>query len=343
MGLAAPWFLAGLLAVGLPVWLHLLRKHSSEPVPFSSLMFFERREQSSIRRRRLHYLLLFALRTALFALLALAFAGPFLKGRPAATNSRRTLVLALDESFSMRQGDRMSRARSEATGVLARLAGAQAQVIAFASRTRLLAGPTADPGDLRAAIASVSAGDSRSSLGDVARSVRSLASSSPQPLEVHIFSDFQKTSLPPAFSDLELPAGAKLVLHSVAGAEPRNWAVESVSAPRRLHGDKRGRVQAVIAGFGTEAATAPVSLLAGGKVLETRQVQLTAAGRASVEFLSLEAPYGFTRCEVRIGAGDAFPDDDRFLFSVERAEPRRVLFLREPSDARSALYYRAAL
>ena len=55
MGLLAPWFLAGGLAVGLPVWLHLLRQHKSTPLPFASLMFFERRTQSSIKhRRRIH-------------------------------------------------------------------------------------------------------------------------------------------------------------------------------------------------------------------------------------------------------------------------------------------------
>ena len=77
MGFLAPWFLAGLAAVGLPIWLHLLKQHKTTPLPFSSLMFFERRTQSSIKHRRLRYLLLFALRTALVALLALAFARPF--------------------------------------------------------------------------------------------------------------------------------------------------------------------------------------------------------------------------------------------------------------------------
>ena len=64
MGFLTPWFLAGAAAVGLPVWLHLLRKHKTTPLPFSSLMFFERRTQSSIKHRRLRYLVLFALRTA---------------------------------------------------------------------------------------------------------------------------------------------------------------------------------------------------------------------------------------------------------------------------------------
>ena len=42
MGFLAPWFLLGLAAIGLPVYIHLLRRHVTKPLPFSSLMFFER-------------------------------------------------------------------------------------------------------------------------------------------------------------------------------------------------------------------------------------------------------------------------------------------------------------
>ncbi len=62
MGFLAPWFLAGLAALGVPVFVHLLRRHVTTPRPVSSLMFFERGTQSSTRHRRLKYLLLFALR-----------------------------------------------------------------------------------------------------------------------------------------------------------------------------------------------------------------------------------------------------------------------------------------
>ena len=79
MGLFAPWFLAGAAAVGLPIYLHLLRRHSTTPRPFGSLMFFEPRTQSSIRHRRLRYLLLLSLRMLLLVLLAVAFANPFVK------------------------------------------------------------------------------------------------------------------------------------------------------------------------------------------------------------------------------------------------------------------------
>ena len=78
MGFIAPWFLAGLAAVGLPVYFHLLKRHKTTPLPFASLMFFERRTQSSVKHRRLQYLLLFALRLSFIILLALAFSRPYL-------------------------------------------------------------------------------------------------------------------------------------------------------------------------------------------------------------------------------------------------------------------------
>src|SRR6185295_19305551 len=94
VGFLTPWFLAGLAAVGLPIWLHLLKKHRNVPQPFSSLMFFERRTQSSIKHRRLQYLLLFALRTALLIFLALAFANPLIRssGGPAG-GGKKLMVL----------------------------------------------------------------------------------------------------------------------------------------------------------------------------------------------------------------------------------------------------------
>src|ERR1700736_2535479 len=105
MGFLTPWFLAGSLAVGLPIWLHLLKKHKTTPLPFSSLMFFERRTQSSIKHRRLRYFLLFALRTLLLLLLALAFAHPYIQQRilPLQRTNEVT-VLAIDNSLSMRAG-----------------------------------------------------------------------------------------------------------------------------------------------------------------------------------------------------------------------------------------------
>lgn len=345
MGLFSPWFLAGLGALALPLWLHLLRQHRSVPHPFSSLMFFERRIQSSIRHRRLRYLWLLALRLALLALLALTFAQPFVRRTtPIADRDAGLVVLAVDQSASMRQGDRLDRARREAASLLSRLRpGRRVQVLAFASRVRLMGQATGDPAEARASLASLEATDSRSSYGELARALRSLAESVKVPLEVHLFSDMQKTSLPPAFNDLRLPENTRLELHSVATARLPNWAVEAVSAPRHVTGAREARVQATVAGYGTERANRAVKLVVNNRVAGAKEVDIPAGGRASVEFQSIEIPHGWARCEVRLEPADAFPADDRFLFGVEGVEARPVLFVHERRDARSPVYFRAAL
>src|ERR1700759_2612621 len=113
MGYLNPLFLLVLAAIGLPVYIHLLRRHVTTPLPFSSLMFFEPGTQSSTRHRRLRYLLLFSLRTALLLLLVLAFANPFIR-RTSAGTSDKLLLIVVDHSFSMRAGSRFAEATQAA-------------------------------------------------------------------------------------------------------------------------------------------------------------------------------------------------------------------------------------
>src|SRR5215468_10306175 len=118
MGFLAPWFLGGLAALAVPVFVHLLRRHKATPRPVSSLMFFERGTQSSTRHRRLRYLLLFALRCALVLLVVLAFTDPLVRRARAGANSR-LLLIVLDNSFSMRAGTRFADGKRQALAVLA--------------------------------------------------------------------------------------------------------------------------------------------------------------------------------------------------------------------------------
>ena len=342
MGFLAPWALAGLVAVGLPVWLHLLKKHKTTPLPFASLMFFERRTQSSIKHRRLQYLLLLALRTLVLALLALAFARPFLQSRLAAlAGGPKLTVLAIDNSFSMRQDDRLARAKREAAQVAAKLgAGDKLQVLAFGSQVHVM-------GDSAAAIQPIEPTDTRSSYAELSRALRSIAQTGAQsarmPVEAHLFSDMQKSSLPANFADLRLGDSVRLIAHPVADRRAANFAVESVNAPRRVYGSGKARVEATIAGYGTEQARRRVSLVLNGREIDSKSVDVPAGGRAAAEFLPADLPFGLNRGEIRIDSGDNLPGDDRFYFSVERAEARRVLFVHEARNQRDALYFRTAL
>ena len=345
MGFFTPWFLAGALAVGLPVWLHLLKKHKTTPLPFSSLMFFERRIQSSIKHRRLRYLVLLALRMALFLLIALAFAHPYVRRAAAPANrTGEVTVLAIDNSLSMRAGNRLDQAKQMAKRAVAGLRpGQRAQVLAFGARVQVMSEVTDDGAPLSAAIDAIEASDARTSFAELARSLRSIAQSLHLPLDVHLYSDMQQTGMPANFNDLRLNAAVRLEPHPLETKEVPNFAVENVVAPRRVYDSRKSRVLATIAGFGNSKATRSVSLALNHRVIETKTVEVPENGRATVEFLSLEVPYGKNRGEVRIDSADALAADDVFYFSVERADPRHALFVHEPENSRDLLYFKAAL
>src|SRR5437667_3128165 len=137
MGFFSPWFLAGVAAVVLPICLHLLKRHKTDPKMFPSLMFFEHHEQSSVKHRRLDYILLFILRTLMLILLALLFANPFIRRNTPKGNGQKIVVVAVDRSFSMRTKEgstsRLDLAKAEALKVLDGVPPAQkTQVVALA-------------------------------------------------------------------------------------------------------------------------------------------------------------------------------------------------------------------
>ena len=345
MGFLAPWFIGGLALLGLPVYVHLLRQYKQKPIPFSSLMFFERRTQSSIKHRRLKYLLLFSLRCLFVALLALAFARPYMHSTTIArANTGRTMIFAIDNSFSMNQDGRFASAKKGALAEInAMHADDRGQVVSFGGASKLLTDMTQDKQSLRAAVNALEPGEDTSSYAELSRVLRSTSESLKTDIVAHVFTDDQKSSMPAAFSDLKLDDGTKLEIHSVASEQIPNWAVENVEAPRRVFDTKKVRTVATIAGYGTVDAVRKVTLLANGKPLETKQVKVPANGRATVEFLTLDAPYGLTRCEVEIDSADAFPQDDHWLFSVERADPKPALLVHGDTDSASPLYFRTAL
>lgn len=347
MGFLAPWFLGGLAALGIPVFVHLLRKHVAIPRPVSSLMFFERGTQSSTRHRRLRYLLLFALRFALLLLVVLAFANPFVQ-RSSVSRNGRLLLIVLDHSFSMRAGTRFADAKRQALQTLASRPHEQkAQVIALGGQVEILTQPIIDEAQLHAALQSIQPGDGHADFGELGRAVRALAETAHGPMDLHLFSDMQRSSVPANFADMVLPQNVKLVIHAVvAGAAPPNWTVASVDAPAQIadpKDPKQSRAQAVIEGFNTPAATKQVSLVINGRVTATHKVNVPANGRATVLFAPLDVQYGFNRCAVRIEGGDAFPADDASVFAVRRSDPERVLFVHAAGDSRSPLYFSAAL
>lgn len=108
MGFLVPLYLAGLTALSLPLIFHLVRRTPRGRQDFSSLMFLAPTPPRLTRRSRLDQFLLLALRLTALALLAFAFARPFLREAAALSMEGlpgRRVALLVDTSASMRRGD----------------------------------------------------------------------------------------------------------------------------------------------------------------------------------------------------------------------------------------------
>src|SRR5580765_77963 len=116
MSLLAPLYIAGAIAIALPIIFHLIRRTPQNRQTFSSLMFLAPSPPRLTRRSRLTNILLLILRAAVLCLLALAFARPFfyrhsdLNVNP--TNGRRVAIL-VDTSASMKRGDLWAQAQRQ--------------------------------------------------------------------------------------------------------------------------------------------------------------------------------------------------------------------------------------
>ena len=152
MGLALPLALLGLLGIGIPLWIHRVRKRSLRELALPTLALLERAIQK--RRRTLSFRdrpLLYA-RIALAALFALALARPYLSRVASyATERPLALLVLLDDSMSMQRATRrggaslFEAARARAERIVSELAPDSETVVVLAgSEPRVLVARTSD-------------------------------------------------------------------------------------------------------------------------------------------------------------------------------------------------------
>ena len=123
MNFLYPLFFAGILAVSLPIILHMIRRHTRKRITFSSLMFLRTTIPRFKNRSKPENLLLLILRCLIICLLALAFARPFIE-KPAESTTEslgKRVVLLIDTSASMHRENLWTQAIEQAQSALEEL------------------------------------------------------------------------------------------------------------------------------------------------------------------------------------------------------------------------------
>jgi len=341
MTLLAPAFLAGLLAIGLPLWLHRLSSTNPNRRVFSSLMFLEPGEPRRVLAKKLQYLLLLACRIAVLVLLALVFAQPAWLRPPSAVadSDGRLHVVVLDVSGSMSHGGRWSRARAAANDVIDGLSsGDLVQVVAAGRVAELVTEATDDFAAARRGIATVEPTAFRLDYGQLMRALDGVIRAASRPVALHIVTDGQQTAMPARFAELAPSLPALIAVHDVAEDGDANWAIESFGGS-----PVTGELEAEVRSFASERAERTVRLELDGELIAEAPVAIEPNGRAIVEFDALELAPGANRVTLSLVPGDDLAIDDTRYLSLKRSEPRRVLIVSSGRRANDDLFVRAAL
>ena len=344
LGFLVPAFLGGLLAIAIPVWVHLRRRRRTESVEFPSLMFLRRIPYRSVQEQHLRHRLLLALRIAAFALLALAFARPFLgdsvTGLPGA-RSARDVVVVLDTSWSMGYADRWQRAVAATRARLEdAVPGDRWSLVVFDEEARVVV-ESAGPGEVAAALETLapSLGGTRISAG-LAAAGGILAGGSLPAREAIVVSDFQRIGWDPR-ARVQLPEGTSIRPIAIGG-EVDNVSVRSLQLQRRA--GAAGEALVVVARLtrqgGSQPRRVPVRLEVAGQQPRETVVELAADGAAQATFAPLSVTGETVRGSVRIPP-DALAGDDAYHFVLPAGGNLRVLLLQNPRGDGSDSFYLA--
>ena len=367
MSFLTPLFLVGLAALAVPVLVHLTRHERGKPVAFPSLMFLKRMPFEETSRRRLRNPLLLLLRLAALALLAAAFARPFVRdGRLAQLGGSgpEEVVVLVDQSYSMELGDRWREAVSMAESVVAGLGpGDRVSIVAFSEVPRLLVRSSADAARAAATLdtlETVSLGTRFAPAVRLASSVLE-ASSLPRRRAV-IVSDFQRAGWRPD-SEAVFPQGTRVETRNVGGADTetgadaetgaRNLALAGLELRREAAGGReRVSVRARVVATGGARAEAPapgspgtsaeVALWVDDSEVARASVVVAPAGSAPVEFAPFTLARPFTRGELRVSDA-ALQADNALYFVLSPGGGVRVVVVDPRGPGESNMHLRQAL
>ena len=318
MSLLAGAFLAGLVALAVPLWLHRMSQREPSERDVSSLMLMRETDEPIRTRRQLAHKVLLALRLAALAVVTLAFAEPVLEMAThlgPETRDRARLVV-VDTSLSMQHED----AWRQATQVVDQLVGGSDDAYVALGDERLT---------LIDDIRSAEPGFTRFDFAGLPARLDGLIASLPdrdRDWEVHLVSDFQASAVPARFNALVEGTKWPYVLHRVGGGVD-NWTITSAAVQDE-------GLEAMVAGHGVNRDIDVVLRLDDSEI--GRTTVAAAAGTPTVARFDVRdgalPGRGPALLEVGLAAGDAIVADDVFRLVKPADDATTVAILRGGSD-----------
>ncbi len=352
MSFLSPWYLLGLLGIGIPLAIHLIRRQRAERVLLPTVRFLKRAPKKLVYFQKLQQWLLLALRIAIVGLLALAFARPIFTGAYSRLvgATPQSLVILLDTSMSMQYADRFNQSKAAVISVLESLQqGDEAAVVTFADSPGTVQLLTTDLTALETFVRNVPAPGYRSThfLSALHLADQILQSAHYQKKTVMLVSDYQHSAEPLQDFAWKLSPDIGFETIKIGDTKTSNLAITGVRT-MELSAQEQGTHLVVgrIRSFGTESISqGRVFLTIDGSEVASRVVELGDRSEVVVEIPVTIDQVGLHRCTLSV-AGDLFDPDNTFYFTIRVEPPLRVLCISGRSGTGQeddAYWFRSAL
>jgi hypothetical protein len=332
-----PIALAGLIAVALPVLIHLIHKRKAPRKSFPAFAFLIESQNQATGRRRVRQRLLMALRIAVLATLAIAMAKPFLVVEtegPVRSSSRlpASVLLLVDTSSSMsldgvweRVTDRVDK---EIDGLRSwdEIAVLTTTDEADMRRTDW----TSDRAALREAFSHVQPSHLSTDIGEVFKEAMERLRSRSQPVKrVVVISDFYRGGFRPSELRPDDSWDFDVEAYDVSDGQVRaNLSVVDVTLDNvGERGEGLWKIRATVENFDDRDATvAALRLVVGGAVVSEGQLELAPGTTVAHSFEYRAPPHkGDLQGHVEVVDEDGLAIDNRFDFVLTTRREVRVL------------------
>ncbi|HYR57203.1 MAG TPA: BatA domain-containing protein, partial [Chthoniobacteraceae bacterium] len=326
--------LGGVLALAIPIIIHLFHKSRFQVVAWGAMHLLEAVLRTNQRRIRIEQWILLAIRCAIPAILALCMARPVWRGfQKLLGDAKTSTVILLDNSYSMAAGragtSNFAIARDEAARLLNELKlGSDAQIILMGEGgAPLLDEPTYDLARLTQALAKVEPGYGAATVPsalDYAANVLGRMHESRR--QVVVMTDFQRVSFEATEDALvgqmidrlkKLPLAPELTFWNVGSEVRDNVAVESLDFSRLMIGvGQKIQVRANVRNFGdVNYPDLRVYFRIDGKEKSVSQLKLGPHEKGQVLFTHAFDTAGSHVVEV-VADADTLKADNNFLASI---------------------------
>ncbi len=317
MSFAAPGFLWALLAMAVPVLIHLLLRDRVQQVAFPTLRFFVK-SRTVLRKRSIREAALLALRVLLIALIVLAFARPRADRAKSETGTiAHARVLVMDGSGSMAGQREWLVATSKKRLSEMRRGQDALAVVAIGATVRTLVEPSTDLAKSESMLAAFVPGHGGTDLvGALRKADELLATVKAHEKSVVLLSDLQRCGWSAYRGDWKLAPGVELLTDVPPPVAATGIVIKDADAPGNiaLDGVARAVSLRLVNPGDPPAAGVKVALRIDGKEADTRGVDLPAKGSGTVRFRHTFDQAGEHSCEVLVQDGGT--DADRYRFVV---------------------------